>query len=109
MPFESSSAGARWIKDNWLELQELRRQWVGSDGDGARLIGAELGLLMQEASSIIRSYGAGASTDWAWAYIDGQDTEPRGPGGNLLAPSLEPQDPSLRSSGFNVEPPEPVS
>ena len=106
MPFESSSAGARWITDNWPALQEFRFQWIGSDGNGARLIGEELGPLMQQASSIIGNYGAEASTDWGWAYIDGQDTEPFGPGGNPQGPRLEPLEPNTQAVGVDVEPPE---
>lgn len=76
MPYESPSAGARWLERNLSQLSDHRFEWVGSNGDGIIVSGPLLGPLMDEARNLTGAESLDSSSDFAWAYIDGQDFEP---------------------------------
>ena len=81
MPYESPSAGARWLQAHWLELGAYRFEWLasfGADGpagpDGRFFHGQDLDAVIEQVLPFAAKV-PGLLRDLAFAFWDGQEFE----------------------------------
>ncbi len=75
MPYESPSAGARWLVQNWgLLAGDHRFRWVASFGEGLAASSESASGAADQAYQSLAASGRD-SFDLAFAFIDGQEFE----------------------------------
>ena len=75
MPYESPSAGARWLVQNWTSLAGTHRfRWVASLGEGLAASSESASGVADQAYQTLAASGRDPF-DLAFAFIDGQESE----------------------------------